>query len=77
MEENNLLNKLQELSLVFNKIQNNLTRTENLHKEINEIINNEEYKLSDEENKVINQLEEQAEEIYKSFNAVYNYKNIN
>jgi predicted transcriptional regulator len=74
LEENNLLNKLKELSLIFDKIQHSLTRTENLHKEINEVINNEEYKLSDEENNVINQLEEQAEEIYKSFNIIYNYK---
>jgi ribosomal protein L17 len=74
LEENNLLNKLKELSLVFNKIQDNLTRTKNLHKEIDEVINNEEYELSDEEHEVVNQLEDQAEEIYKLFNTVYNYK---
>lgn len=70
--EEKLITELKELSLIFNKIQDNITRTENLQQSITEILDNEEYKPSEEVKETIDTLENQATEIYESFKKLYN-----
>lgn len=70
--EEKLITELKELSLIFNKIQDNITRAENLQKSINEVLDNEEYIPSEEVQETINTLENQAKEIYESFKKLYN-----
>lgn len=70
--EEKLITELKELSLILNKIQDNITRAKNLQQSVNEVIDNEEYIPSEEAQETINTLESQAEEIYESFKKLYN-----
>jgi len=70
--EENLISKLNELVLIFDKIKDDITNAENIQNNINEIMeNNEDYEQSEEVTEIINQLEDKAENICLSFKRIY------